>query len=62
LPKAVLKKLGNQGLVLGQGGNAIAEIAGREYTQLTPKSARTATVIGHGDDRRNVIGVSLQSA
>src|SRR5262249_26097008 len=45
-----LKELGHQGLDLRQRDETVAQIARREHLELLPEPARTAAVVGDGDD------------
>jgi len=48
--EAVLEELGEKMLVLGEGDEAVAEVAGRRQMQVFAETARRATVVGDGDD------------
>ena len=60
LAEAILEELGGQRLGVGQGGDAVAEVARRQHPQLPPEPSRGAAVVGHGDDGRDVGGVFLE--
>ena len=47
--KAVLEELGKQCFILGQGDNAIADVAGREHVELFAQAAAGAAIVGDGD-------------
>src|SRR3989338_2369247 len=52
--KTKLKKLAHHRLRIGQGNEAISDIAGRRHIELAPQTPRRASVVGDGDDRGNV--------
>ena len=58
----VLKEGRHQWLDVGQGGDALAEVAGWEDPVLRPQLARAAAVVRHRHDRGQVAGVLLQPA
>ena len=62
LLEPVLEQLGDERLGVGEGGDAVAHVARRQDAQLSAQNAGAAAVVGDGDDRREVVGVLLQSA
>ena len=60
--EAVLKQPRQQGLLVGESGKAVADVSRWQNPQLPAKHPAAATVIRHGDDRRDVTAVALQSA
>ena len=64
--EAVLKELGEQGLVFGEGHHAVADVARREHVELAAQAAGTAAVVCHGDNGGNfnltgLAGVGFQA-
>ncbi len=59
--EAVLEKALHPLLVLGEGEDAVADVAGREDVESHPEAAGAASVVHHRDDRRQVGGHLLQS-
>ena len=62
LREAVLHQLGHERLRVGQGGNAVADVAGWHDPELLAQASRAAAVIGDRNDRRDVRAVALESA
>ena len=60
--KAVLEQAGHHRLRVGQGGDAVADIAHGWDAQLLPERARRPAVIGHRDHGRQVARVLLEAA
>ena len=60
--EAVLEELGHQRLGLGERGEALADVAGREHSILLAQPAARAAVVGDGDDRDDVAGVLLDAS
>ncbi len=50
LGEAVLEELGEEGFVLGEGDEAVAEVAGGKHFEVFAEAAGGATVVGDGDD------------
>ena len=61
LAKAILKLSSGERLVVGQGGDTIAEVARRQQSQIPAQTARTPRVVGDRDDGCDVVGVLLQA-
>ena len=49
-------------LVVGQGDEAVAQVAGRRHAHVAAQSAGAAAVVGHRHDGRQVAGVRLEAA
>ena len=60
--EAVLEDLAHQRLRVGQGDDAVADVADRRDPELLAQDARRAAVVGDGHDRGQVAGVLLQPA
>ena len=60
--EAVLEQGGHQRFDVGQGRDALPEVAWGEDPVLLAQPPRAATVVGHSDDRSQVAGVLLQAA
>ena len=60
--EAVLEDLAHQRLGVGQGRDAVADVADRRDAELGPQHARRAAVVGDGHDRGQVAGVLLEAA
>ena len=60
--KRCWKSRAEQRLVVGQGHQAVADVAGRQHAQLPAQPARRAAVVGHRDDRRQVHRRALEAA
>jgi hypothetical protein len=48
--EAILKELGEEMFVLGEGDHAVAHVAGREHLEVFAETAGGASVVGDGDD------------
>jgi hypothetical protein len=62
LVEAVLEEVGHQRLRVGEGGDAVADVAGRDHVQVAAQPAAGAAVIGDGDDGGEVGRVLLEPA
>ena len=60
--EAVLQKLAHEGLGIGQGDDAVADIADGRDAERLAQPARRSAVVGHGHDRRDVARVFLEAA
>ena len=58
--EAVLEEARHERLGLGQGGQALADIAGGDDAEVLAEASRGAPVVGHGDDGGEVAGVFLE--
>ena len=58
--EAVLHELGHQRLGVGQGSDAVADVAGRDDPELLAEAAAAAAIVGDGHDGRDVGAVPLQ--
>ena len=55
--KAVIEKLGEKLLVLGEGHQAVANVAGRKYAEITPQPAGASALVSdrdHGSEARDL--------
>ena len=52
--EAVLEEAGEQVFVVGQRGDAVADVARRQHPEFPAQHARGAAVVGHGDDAEQV--------
>ena len=52
--EAVLEEAGEQVLIVGEGGDAVADISGRRDSELLAQPAGGAAVVGDGDDTRQL--------
>jgi hypothetical protein len=48
--KAVIEKLGEELLILGEGHQAVADVAGRKNAEITPQAAGAAALVCDGDN------------
>ena len=55
------QKLVHDGLHIGQGLHAVADVPRRRHAQVLPEHAGAAAVVGHGDDGGHVAGILLQA-
>ena len=60
--EAVLEELRDQGLGIGERGDAVADVAGGDDVQVATQPTARSAVVGDGDDRREVGRVLLQAA
>jgi hypothetical protein len=60
--EAVLEEAAEERLVVGEGDEAIADVAGRQHPQLAAQPPGRAAVVGHGDDGRDVDRRRLEPA
>ena len=60
--EAVLHELGHQRLGIGEGGNAVSNVAGRDDPELLAQPPAAPTVVGDGHDGRDIGAVALQAA
>ena len=58
--EAVLEEARHERLGLGQGGQALADIAGGDDAEVLAETSGGAPVVGHGDDGGEVAGVFLE--
>ena len=58
--EAVLEEGGDQGVGVGQGGDALPEVARGRHPQVAPQAPGRAPVVAHGDHRGEVAGVRLE--
>ena len=59
--KPVGHQLAHQGFTVGQGLQAVADIAGSRHTQILPQHSGAAAVIRHSNDGSDVTGIQLQT-
>ena len=62
LREAVLEQLGHERLGVGEGDDAVADVADGRHAELLAELARRAAVVGDRDDRREVARVLLEPA
>lgn len=62
IAKTKLKQLHHLRLGIGQGDQAVADVAGRQDMQLLAELAGGAAIVGDGDDGGQVAGVALEAA
>ena len=60
--EAVLEEARHEGFGLGEGGHALADVAGGDHTEVLAQASGGTPVIGHGDNGGEVAGVLLESA
>ena len=58
--EAVLEEGGDQGVGVGQGGDALPEVARGQHPQVAPQAPGGAPVVAHRDHRGEVAGVRLE--
>ena len=58
--EAVLEEGGDQGVGVGQGGDALPEVARGQHPQVAPQAPGGAPVVADGDHRGEVAGVGLE--
>ena len=61
LRKPVVHQLGHQGLGIGQRLQTVADIPRRKHPQVLPQPPGAAAVIGHRDDGRDILRITLQA-
>ena len=54
------KELFHQPFLIGQGDQAVPQIAGSDDIQILPYAARRAAVVGYSNDGRQIIRLGLQ--
>ena len=60
--EAVLEELRDEVLGVGESGDAVADVAGRDDVEVAAQLAAGAAVVGDGDDGGEVAGVALEAA
>ncbi len=60
--KSVLQQAVHRRLGVGQGSDAVADVAHRRHAHLVAQLARRSAIVGHGDDRGDVAGLLLEAA
>src|SRR5215217_6146380 len=58
----ILKELVDQQFVIGESGNAVADITWSRYVELSADPTSAAAVVRNGDDCSDVDGVVLETA
>ena len=60
--EAVPEEPVHERLVLGQGDQAVADVAGRRHREVAPQAAAGAAVVGQRDDRGDLRAHGLEAA
>ena len=61
LREAVVHQLGHQGFGIGQRLQTVADISRRKHPQVLPQPPGAAAVVGHRDDGRDILRITLQA-